>query len=328
MKRIVYHISCMLMLQLTTCFSFGQDIFLSAADYSELTVNPALAGCNSDLQANVNYRSQWKRFGGSYSTMMASFDKAFRNNIAKDKSYLAAGLDFYSDNTGVAKFTTTSVKTSLAYHLQISPYEKVSVGIYLGYLGFSTNLSDARWGSQYDGIQYDGAINSGENLVTSQKSNVDVGFGAVWSSKMDYKQSSPTFQLGISAFHLNRPSLSFYDSKESRLPVRVSSSLQMNFPIGKKNELKPSIYFQVQNKFVYILMGSMYGLKLGKDKNTESVSAGLFYRSSGAIIARASYQKMKWNIGLTYEINGANKSGVSGFRSASEICLRYSIPSK
>lgn len=326
MRRQIINIGCIVFLQLSTQQVFSQDVAFSAPDYAQLTVNPAMAGSVNDLQANMSYRNQWKRFGGAYNSMTASAEMVFRKTKTKNDSYLAGGFDLVTDNSGTSKFNSTTLRTSLAYHLQISPYERLSVGMYLGYIGVNSSVDNARWGSQYDGVDYNSTLISGEVTPSNQKSNVDLGFGTVFSSYSDMKDKSPSFQMGFAMYHLNRPNLSPFASHDSRLPIRSAGFINLSVPLGPKNcELRPSIYLQMQNKFVYLLMGSMYSYSLNKTSK-ESVSAGLFYRSSGAIVTRAAYQRSNWNFGLTYELNMGGKMGVVGMRSASEVSLRYFIP--
>ena len=72
----------------------------------------------------------------------------------------------------------------------------------------------------------------------------------------------------------------------------------------------------------------MYSKNMDKARSgapQEVLSAGLFYRSSGALVGRASYQRTNWNLGLSYEVNVGNRAGMVGYRGASEISLRYLI---
>jgi len=41
----------------------AQDLHFSNPEYSPLILNPALAGANSGMQANLNYRTQWGKLG-------------------------------------------------------------------------------------------------------------------------------------------------------------------------------------------------------------------------------------------------------------------------
>jgi type IX secretion system PorP/SprF family membrane protein len=336
MKYARCFLSGPLIFQLAITFCYGQDAFFSSTEFSQLAINPALAGFDGGLKANINHRNQWRKFGGAYRTTSASLDNSFGKNEKDTRSYLGSGLEFCSDNSSSLQSNHTTVRMSTAYHLIINGYEKVSVGIYAGYLGFSSEIDKARWGSQYDGLHYNENIASGENFSSTQKNVMDVGCGAVFSSKLDHRQKEPTFQIGIAGYHLNKPQLSYYSSDSGRLPIRISSFAGMRFPLGRsKNEILPSVFFQAQGKFVFFLVGSMFHFQ---DNTTifpsaigrpgDGLSAGLFYRSSGAMVSRACYQKMNLNVGLSYEVGMVHNSSGTGYKSSSEISIRYSIPSK
>jgi type IX secretion system PorP/SprF family membrane protein len=328
MKSRKIYLACCLFLQMIHSIVYSQDVVFSSFEYTHAAINPALVASNQSLVVTANTRSQWKKFGGSYRTVNASGEFAFKKN--RNKSCLAMGVDVSSDNSSSSQLSTNSLKGNLAYHLQLNPYDKLSFGMYVGYLGFNSAVDEGRWGSQYNGVAYDGAVVSGETFSSIQKSALDVGFGAVLSSKTDIPRKNPTFQVGLSAFHLNRPKMSSFEDA-SRLPVRLSGLVNTSFIFGRsKHEIRPAINLQFQNKFSYILIGSTVCLNKRVNANYaidskkgESVSMGLFYRSTGAMVLMMSYEKNQWNVGVSHEMNFGKKMG--GIRSASEINFRYSI---
>ncbi len=331
MKKLKYFLSCLILIQLSQSFIYSQDVVYSSFDYTNGMINPALIGDNHGFQITAGSRSQWKKFGGSYNTINASGEFAFSKK--KNKSYLASGVDFYTDNSGSGSLVTNSLKGNLVYHLAISPYDKLSLGMYLGYLGFSSNLDNERWGSQFDGVNYNSSISSGESFTGTQKNTLDAGFGVTYSTRFESDLENPTFQIGVAAYHLNRPNTSIINSNDNKLPIRWSGFIKTSYLIeDTKFEIKPSINAQFQNNFLYVIAGSMLSLNYASKaffpyskKITESFSFGLFYRSSGAVVGRMSYQKSAWNVGVSYDINFGSKSGVGKMRSAAEINLRYSL---
>ncbi len=331
MKKFKYCLGCLLIIQLLYSNVYSQDVVYSSFEYTNGMINPALISITHGLQLTAGSRSQWKKFGESYNTLNASGEFALSQN--RKKSYLATGIDFYTDNSGSGNLVSNSLKGSLAYHLALSPYDKLSLGMYLGYLGFSSNIDNERWGSQFNGENYNSTISSGETFIGSQKSSVDAGFGVVYSTKYESYLIIPTFQIGLSAFHVNRPNTSIISSQDNKLPIRWSAFVNTSYLIkNTKFEIKPSINAQYQNDFLYLIVGSMCSFNITtkasfpySKKVTESFSAGLFYRSSGAIVGRMSYQKSSWNLGVSYDINFGSKSGIGSMRSATEINLRYSI---
>ena len=329
MKNVKYYLSCLILIQLSHTKILSQDVVFSGFEYTNGMINPALTADNHDLQITAGTRSQWKKFGGSYNTMVASGE--FAINKKANHGYLASGFDLYTDNSGSGNLVTNSIKGNLAYHLPLSIYDKLTVGMYLGYLGFNSNVEKDRWGSQYDGNDYNSGLTSGESFNGSQKSTLDAGVGVVYSSKFESYLKTPTFQIGLSAFHLNRPNISIINDQQNKLPIRYSFFINTCYFINdSKYTVKPSLNMQFQNNFFYMIVGSMVSLDLtkkarfsNKTQLSENISAGLFYRSSGAIVGRLSYQKSSWNIGISHDINFGSRSGIGSMRSATEINLRY-----
>ncbi|MBI1836974.1 MAG: PorP/SprF family type IX secretion system membrane protein [Flavobacteriia bacterium] len=330
MKQIFNNIQVLFAVLLSTNIQ-AQDVLFSAPDNTQLAINPAQAGSYNKLQANVGYRNQWQRLGNPFNTMMASIDVTLEGTR---KSYLAIGLEFYSDNSS-SKIATTMVRSSWAYHLQLNSYNRLSVGMNFGVIGLNSNLENERWGNQYDGTQYNSNLFSGESYMTSNITKMDVGGGIVFSSKNSIHLSTPTFQCGIAGYHLNRPNLSMYSISNSKLPIRISSFINFSVPFNEgRNEIKPAAYFQIQGKFLSYLAGSMLTFNGHKHKaynmynaknGTSSFSMGLFYRSTGAVVTRVSIQKSAWDFGFTFDMNIRNKTNVMITKGASEISLKYSI---
>ena len=56
----------------------AQDIHFSQMQYAPITLNPALAGASHDMQAILNYKTQWKSVATPYNTINASYDMRFK----------------------------------------------------------------------------------------------------------------------------------------------------------------------------------------------------------------------------------------------------------
>ena len=98
--------------------ALAQDVHFSQMPYSPLTLNPALAGANSPLQAIVNYRTQWRSVASPYKTIAASVDGRINENKRGKHGHIAYGLNFFNDQAGDARVSTTNVNVSLGlpYH--------------------------------------------------------------------------------------------------------------------------------------------------------------------------------------------------------------------
>ena len=121
----------------------AQDVHFSHMEFSPLTLNPGLAGANSPMQGVVNYRSQWNSIAIPYKTIAASFDARFNENKRNKKGIIAGGLNFFNDQSGELKVTTTNVNINLAYHLILG---KAGIAALLPPLMRWANPSDKAFG--------------------------------------------------------------------------------------------------------------------------------------------------------------------------------------
>lgn len=73
----------------------AQDVHFSNMEQSPLTLNPALAGANHDIQAIINYRTQWNTVGAPFQTIAASADMRLNSNKRSKNGHLAVGLNLF-----------------------------------------------------------------------------------------------------------------------------------------------------------------------------------------------------------------------------------------
>jgi type IX secretion system PorP/SprF family membrane protein len=313
----------------------AQDVLFSSPEYSQLSINPGLAANNQDVQVNLAYRNQWMRLGSPYNTIMASGDVALNANKEPGESYFGLGLDVFNDAAGDSKVNTTTLKVSCSYHLSLNRQNRLSLGVYSGYFGLSNNLSNSTWGSQYDGYQYNSGIVSGEVTNGQHKNQLDLGVGLVYTNKDLKSRKNPVFQTGLSLYHINQPNISVLNNI-SRLPIRYASFFKMGLPLNRKQELQPACYLNMQGKFMNYLAGFDWQFKLQEGaKFTSSatqmevlaVTCGLFYRSTGAVVAKVAFQKSYWSCGLAYDFNAAFSRSVLTTKGATEIYLRFILKS-
>ncbi|MBL7898554.1 MAG: type IX secretion system membrane protein PorP/SprF, partial [Crocinitomicaceae bacterium] len=53
---------------------FAQDIHFSQFDMAPLQQNPAMAGALYGVEANINYKDQWRTVGAPYKTFAFGYD--------------------------------------------------------------------------------------------------------------------------------------------------------------------------------------------------------------------------------------------------------------
>jgi type IX secretion system PorP/SprF family membrane protein len=314
--------------------SLAQDIHFSQMLQSPLSLNPALAGANADMNAVIIYRSQWSSVASPYKTAAVSYD--MRIKTKSTKGFFAAGLNFFNDQAGDANLSTNLVNLSLAYHVKLNPKSTLG-GALLGGFGQRTiDFSSLQWGSQYDGFAYNGSINSGENFARSKYSYLDVGAGVVYTFRKSEKyitgNDQKAFNAGLSVYHLNRPNVSFLDN--DKLKMRISAFGSFLIGLGNSRiSAVPTLYFNQQGRQQEILAGSYFKYLLKEQSKytnanmAASVAAGLFYRNKDAVIAKLMLEKSNWAAGVAYDFNTSSLTEVSRGRGGFEIFIRFVTPS-
>lgn len=337
MKKLILHITGNLVIMMVCSVSaFSQDIHFSQMEYSPLTLNPALAGANSPLQGIVNYRSQWSSVAAPYKTIAASLDARFNEKKRNKSGIIAGGMSFFNDQSGDLQVNTTNVNVNLAYHLILDKKSTLGLGIYSGFGQRSINPNDGRWGSQYDGLAYDGLINPSETFNSSTFMHFDAGTGLVYTYKRNKGYMTQNKQLavniGFAMYHLNRPKYSFVDANNERLYFRYSAFA--NAEIGIENtrgSVLPGIYFQRQGSSMEVMFGAYYKFILSEGSRFTgftrpmSMYLGLFNRFRDAMAAKVMFEFDQYSAGFCYDFNVSSLSTVSKTNGGFELFLRFNM---
>jgi type IX secretion system PorP/SprF family membrane protein len=318
---------------------FAQDIHFSQASNSPLTLNPALTGASGVAQAIVNYRTQWRSVATPYNTMAASFEMRLNEGSRRKKGIFAMGVNFYKDQAGDLKLTTTNANLNMAYHLIIDKKSTIGCGIYGGFGQRSITTSTGKWASQFNGDYYDANLQSGESVFADKINYFDVGTGFVYTYKgsENYMTSNnqKDFNIGFAVYHLNRPDYSFMSANNEQLYMRFSGFANAIIGISNtRNSLMPAIYFQRQRTATEFLFGTYWRYRIQEASKVTGfnkgsyLSLGAFYRTNDAFVAKAMFEMMDYSVGFAYDINVSSLANVSKTKGGFEIFLKYSLAKK
>jgi type IX secretion system PorP/SprF family membrane protein len=322
----------------TVTISYAQDVHFSQIEYSPLFLNPALSGANSTINGVLNYRSQWNSVAIPYKTMAASIDGRFNDNKRKKKGIIAGGISFFNDQAGDLKITSNSVNVNLAYHLMLDESNKIGLGISTGFGQRSIDPNGGRWTSQYNGTVYNSSLPSNEVLNIPSFSFFDAGAGILYSHQRDkhasVKSNFSNINIGLAAYHLNRPSNSFLNQTDDKLYVRWTAFVNSTISIpNSKGSILPGIYFQKQGPAMEILYGLYYKNQLssrnsGGIHQPTAFSIGLFNRFKDAMAIKFMYELGPYAAGFCYDLNISSLNEISKTRGGFEFFLRFNLAEK
>jgi len=320
-----------------SAFSYGQDIHFSQFDMAPLQQNPALAGALYGMQASINYKDQWRSVGSPYRTFAAGFDMRLTKKRTAE-GFLTMGAHLFSDKSGDSQMGTTLGSLSIGYHVKLNEFHNLGAAIQPGFFQRSMDFTYLQWGNQYDGMQYNAAIPSGEMQGNTSFTKYDLGTGLLWSysnTRGNIKVTdnhSKSFHLGVSLFHLTRSKYSFLNTGE-KLYMKFVLHGGGVFAIGDtKMAFCPGFFYYRQGPAQELYMGGMIRTLLSQDskytgfKNASALYVGAYYRGyftmSDAITARLMYEYSGWGFGVSYDFNISSLNDATRGRGGLELSLR------
>ncbi|PKR80681.1 hypothetical protein CW751_07885 [Brumimicrobium salinarum] len=313
----------------------GQDLHFSQMKFSPMQVNAANVGINGKYNAIANYRSQWNSVANPFTTVGASFDMKF-NSSRRSKGFLAGGVNFYHDVAGDLNMTTSNVNLSVAYHLKVSRFSTLGLGMQIGYgqrgLGRTTGL----YASQHNGVDFDPTIASGETFGQTNFGFVDAGGGLVFNhnslSSNSFRSGGYKLSVGLGAFHLTRPNYSFLQGGNDKLDMRFSAHIESEFFLkNSKLSLLPAIYFQRQGTHQEVYFGTYLNYHIVPASSRTSlvksfsIAYGPFYRFGDAFVNKLLIVFDSYSLGVSYDINISSLTQASKGRGGIEFMLRYAL---
>jgi type IX secretion system PorP/SprF family membrane protein len=318
--------------------AYCQDVHFSFAEYSNMNLNPALAGANSPMQGVINYRNQWSSVGEPFQTIAASFDGRFNENKRNKSGIFAGGISFYNDQAGDIRVSTSSVNLNLAYHLLINDNNTIGLGIYGGFGQRSLNAASGKWATQYNNGSYDASINSGEVFSNTNFGFVDAGAGLLYTynSGGGYMRQNKNTRInaGLAFYHVNQPYFSFISTNTEKLYMRISGFANAEIGIANTSgSILPGIYYHRQGNAQEILLGANYKILMSEGSKVTGFNrpmafyVGAFGRLKDAFIAKFMFEFDQFMTGVSYDVNMSSLNDVSRARGGVELFLRFNAGS-
>lgn len=300
-------------LLLSVASSKAQDAEFSQFYAAPTYLNPAMIGFAPAPRVHVNYRHQYPEFGNAFLTMAVGFDQHFSDYNS------SIGVSVVADRAGDGGlYNTYQVNGLYAYQLQLSQNLFLKAGVQLGYFNQQIAWDQLVFGDMIN--PSNGSI-SGATLeeVPEQTSihRFDIGGGLL--------AYNDRFYMGISAKHVNTPSLSFYDGDDLTNTLRIRSTFHVGhvFYMGADKFGKSKFY--LSPNLVVINQGRFFQANTGMYAGKGIIYAGAWYRSairnSDAIILLFGIKAGVTRIGYSYDINLSPIGGTSA--GAHEISLQF-----
>jgi type IX secretion system PorP/SprF family membrane protein len=316
----------------------AQDVHFSQFTMSPLTQNPGLTGAIYDIQAIMNYRTQWASVASPYTTMAASFDMRLGHKKSR-KGFWAAGMNIYDDKAGDAQLSILQANLNVAYHVRLNEYNILGAGIQAGFVQRSISAGALQWGNQYNGSVYDANLPTGETAgIAASKMFIDAGAGVVWSYDNTKGAKNVTdnhefkINVGASVFHPQESSYSFYgDGEKLYMKFLVHSDARISIP-NSNMAIVPAMMYSRQGNVQELDAGAMLRYKLKQDSKYTgfakgaALSLGGYYRAGDAFAPAMLLEYANYALGMSYDLNTSPLRTASNLRGGVEITLRFVTP--
>ncbi len=287
----------------------AQDTHLTQFYHATTYINPAFAGTTPHYRATVLYRNQWSGIP-DYQFGLASFDYNW------DEAQ--SGLGFFAtyENNGSTGFSNMTFNGQYSFSSKITDNLMLNLGVQASFMSRSLDFSRLKFEDQ---IRLGVAGVTAERLPSATKNVFDVSGGAlIYSSKLWF---------GLSAHHLNRPSMSILGS-EDKLPMRLSAHAGGKFILDDDRYanlvLMPALIYTNQAPFQQLMAGTNLLFK--------PLIAGIWYRGmpflsstlgttqQDAVALFTGFTTDGWTVGYSYDFT---ISGLTGAGGSHEITVSF-----
>lgn len=331
MTKLLYKILIVLALHLYAVVGMSQDWHFSQFNEAPILINVANSGSFSgDYRANINYKNQWASIGNAFRSMAASFDLPVLRNYNGYKM-TGVGISILSDKAGKSDYGFTQINISGSHSVTVNRFQDLAIGLGFGYGQVSANFNGLRWDNQYDGINYDPTLPTGEGNFYPKSNYFDIsaGFLARFFTR-DLKET----QIGLSASHLNRPwqaTLSDVNNDVLRMKFILHGKSEIPLENGKKGlSIIPAMYIAKQAVSTEFLGGFSVKSQLGITSLYTGYNAasflyiGAYYRAADALIANVAYEwRSSLKIGISYDINFSPLTPATSARGGMEVSISW-----
>ena len=311
----------------------AQDIHFAQFRETPQLINPGQTGVfEGQARVIINYRDQWANVDAPYRTFGLNYDHCITKKKWK-KAHLSVGLAAYRDDAGDLGLHTTSGVVSVSSTLILTREHFLTAGIQSGVIYRGIDMTNAVWGSQYDGDGFDPTMASGELSDFNNFISPDVSLGLAWN--MNEPQGIGPFRelqirAGTGLFHLNRPRQMFNLGENDRLHLRWTIHADAMMGIGSgRSYIVPMFLFQLQGPSTEAVFGGMYRFLLRDAARVTgfvkggAISLGATYRWGDAITPMVALEYLWLRLGVSYDVNISRLSAATGFQGGLEVSLKF-----
>jgi len=301
----------------------AQDIHFSQFWAAPLHVNPAQTGFFDGVaRLSAQHRTQWKAISKPYQTFSSSIDLPMIKRPYRQEVY-GFGTNVYRDVAGDSDFGTTQFNLSFSYIKSLNRRNNsfLSFGLQAGAAQRTINYSELHFDEQFHNGRFNPNTGNTENFARENFIFGDVSAGLNWVYQPRNRQM---WNFGAAIFHLNKPKQSLFNDDDVRLDMKIIGTANTSINLDKDIVLNPMIITSFQGTYKEIVLGGVTKYILDKDPLTyTSLNFGVFYRVADAAYIMMGGEYLRFNFGISYDINMSRLKVASRYRGGWEISISY-----
>jgi len=313
---------------ITTVFSFGQDVQYSQFYSNPLYLNPAFTGATEKTRVGANFRTQWPSLDQSfvaYSAYLDHFSEKYNSGL---------GILISGAQESFTQSSNYEIGLLYSYRLRLGETSFLHAGTQASFVSRDALFDDVILGTQLDLnrgtiIGEPGEVFEGD----AKQSAFDLGSGLLFYNEKIW--------LGISAFHLLTPQISYLVVDGNQLPIKYSAHGGIRFDLapGDIND-----FFNNSNQersiafaFNYKSQGQFSQLDFGAELFFEPLVLGFWYRGVPTKYSLPNNESLIGLLGISLESGleigysydfTISKFGQRSTGGAHEVSFRYVFSSK
>jgi type IX secretion system PorP/SprF family membrane protein len=303
--------------------AFAQDPSFSQFFSSPLNVDPALTGnINADWRFISNIRNQWIGSSSPYVTGTISFDTkllaARMANIPEENFFGVGGMLMY-DYAMNGTLKSTYASANLSYNIKLTDgasTQRLAVGFGAIYGRRKLDISRLNFLEQFTGSGFNTNLPTGETGLTNMKPYLSSSAGITYSLITE----NNNLDIGVSAFHLNRPKQTYTTDPLQYVPLRKVVHANFESYLNERVVLNTNAIYQSQSGTQYFSAGAAIGYYL-QDENSLLVNAGAWYWSQNAVIPYFGFSYGTFQMGLSYDLTTSKLAAGSGRPNTWELSM-------
>ena len=301
----------------------AQDIHFTQLNEAPMLLNPSYAGMFQGWErVAVNHKNQWVGAGTKFFTTSIAADMNLFKPKRGDRAHMGVGVQFFNDIGGDSKFGTKQFNVNLSGIVPVAEMHTIAAGIQFGIAQKSGDLNSLSFANQFNGTEFDPAINANEvnGLVSFMYSDFGAGLSYRYgNTKLGFARDDATdFRIGVSYFHLNKPNISYsFGFKES-----LYAKIGINTSFLKDIEGSPVGFHLMFNQFLQgphseTMLGALLRYRLNTGSKTTGLtrdaylSGGLYFRVKDAVAPALFVELSGFKFGVSYDITLSELGNVS-----------------